>query len=267
LGTRLVGARYGALGVLNARGDALSHFITTGIDEKTRAALGSLPQGGGLLGVLIRDPRPLRLKDVHKDPRSAGFPEGHPPMRSFLGIPLTSHGKVCGSFYFTEKQGAPEFRAADERLAETFARFAVKAIEHPIASAGVRRSLDVFRSALDEKADAIIIMNPAREIILWNDGARDLFGFTEEEALGRGFVDLLVPAEDRGDWRARDEHRLARDLQEGKEVRFEAMRLQKDGGRIPVSVTLSPILHNAAGIMAITGIYKMTKILTGAERA
>ncbi|MBI2882096.1 MAG: GAF domain-containing protein, partial [Candidatus Tectomicrobia bacterium] len=119
LGTRLVGARYGALGVLNARGNALSHFLTAGIDEKTREAIGPLPQGGGLLGVLIRDPRPMRLKDMHTDPRSAGFPEGHPPMRSFLGVPLISHGKAYGIFYFTEKQGAPEFRAADQHLAET----------------------------------------------------------------------------------------------------------------------------------------------------
>lgn len=129
IGTRLVGARYGAIGILNEDSGAIARFYTSGIDEKTRKALGPFPAGKGLLGVPMRDPAPLRLKELKKDPRSAGFPEHHPIMNSFLGVPLHSQGKVYGNLYFTEKQGADEFSLEDEKLAQSFAALAVAAIE------------------------------------------------------------------------------------------------------------------------------------------
>src|SRR3990172_12444367 len=102
---KLVNARYAALGVLDGKG-GLSRFITAGIDEKTKRAIGPLPVGKGILGVLVHEARPLRLKDLTKDPRAHGFPPNHPPMRSFLGVPVVSKGKVLGNLYLTEKQGA-----------------------------------------------------------------------------------------------------------------------------------------------------------------
>ncbi|MEE9241332.1 MAG: ATP-binding protein [bacterium] len=129
IGTRLVGARYGAIGILNEDGDTIARFFTTGIDEKMRGEIGFLPAGKGILGVPMREPAPLRLKEVGQDPRSAGFPDHHPIMHSFLGVPLYSQGKVYGSLYFTEKQGEDEFSPEDEKLAESFAALAVAAIE------------------------------------------------------------------------------------------------------------------------------------------
>ena len=82
----LVGARYAALGVLDDRGDGLAEFITVGMDEATVAGIGRLPRGEGILGLLIDDPRPLRLTDLGSHPLSVGFPAGHPPMTSFLGV-------------------------------------------------------------------------------------------------------------------------------------------------------------------------------------
>lgn len=125
---KVVNARYGALGVLDGKG--LSQFITAGIDEKTKRAIGPLPVGRGILGVLVHEAKPLRLKDLTTDPRAHGFPPNHPPMMSFLGVPIVSKGKVFGNLYLTEKQGAEEFSKEDEDLAMTLAAQAAIAIEN-----------------------------------------------------------------------------------------------------------------------------------------
>jgi signal transduction histidine kinase len=107
------GARYGALGVLGPDG-RIAEFVTVGIDEETRRAIGHYPTGGGVLGALIADARPLRLANISDDPRSVGFPPNHPPMRSFLGAPVQALGRVYGNIYLAEKQGAAEFTEEDE---------------------------------------------------------------------------------------------------------------------------------------------------------
>jgi signal transduction histidine kinase len=114
LAAELTGARYGALGVLDRDG-TISEFITTGVTADQRAAIGHIPVGRGILGVLIDDARPLRLHDIADDPRSVGFPQHHPPMHSFLGAPVTARGRVYGNLYLTEKQGGEDFDADDER--------------------------------------------------------------------------------------------------------------------------------------------------------
>jgi signal transduction protein with GAF and PtsI domain len=93
----LTGARYAALGVIDETGAALERFVTTGIDEETRTTIGDLPRGRGILGVLIREARPLRLTHLGEDPRSVGFPPGHPPMESFLGVPVLLRGVAYGN--------------------------------------------------------------------------------------------------------------------------------------------------------------------------
>ncbi len=90
----LTGARYAALGVIDATGRELERFLTYGIDPETHAAIGDLPRGRGILGVLIRDARPLRLRDIAADDRSVGFPPNHPPMKTFLGVPILLRGIV-----------------------------------------------------------------------------------------------------------------------------------------------------------------------------
>lgn len=120
-------ARYAALGVVDAE---LKHFVFSGIDTETQARIGRLPEGRGILGALLREARPLRLRDLTQDPRSVGFPPHHPPMRSFLGVPIISRGRVFGRLYFTEKQGADEFSEEDESLALSLAAQAAVAIEN-----------------------------------------------------------------------------------------------------------------------------------------
>ena len=127
--TDLVEARYGALGVLGAD-NYLARFVYVGIDETTRATMGELPQGHGLLGQLITDPKPLRLPDLSSHPVSVGFPPNHPPMRSFLGVPVRVRDEVYGNLYLTEKKGGAEFTADDEVVVQALAAAAGIAVQN-----------------------------------------------------------------------------------------------------------------------------------------
>jgi signal transduction histidine kinase len=126
----LTGARYAALGVLDLTGRELERFITHGIDPETHAAIGDLPRGRGILGVLIRDARPLRLHDIAEDERSVGFPPNHPPMKSFLGVPIVLRGVSYGNLYLTEKEAGEDFTVGDEELVTLLASQAAVAIEN-----------------------------------------------------------------------------------------------------------------------------------------
>jgi GAF domain-containing protein len=140
------GARYAAIGVLDERRELLGQFLTKGIDEQTHRAIGELPHGRGVLGVLIRDPRPLRLADVGAHPESYGFPLAHPPMKSFLGVPITIHGEVSGNLYLTEKAGA-EFTQDDEDVVTVLADWAAIAIDNARLYRDVRRRRDELQRA------------------------------------------------------------------------------------------------------------------------
>ncbi|HVD40709.1 MAG TPA: GAF domain-containing sensor histidine kinase [Solirubrobacterales bacterium] len=126
----LTGARYAALGVLDPERRELERFINVGIDEEIRRDIGNLPRGRGVLGELIREPAPLRLRDVNSHPHAYGFPPGHPPMHSFLGVPISVRGETYGNLYMTEKQGAEQFDETDEEAAITLASWAGIAIEN-----------------------------------------------------------------------------------------------------------------------------------------
>ena len=126
----LVDAHYCALGVLDASGAALDEFVVAGIDDETYRAIGEPPTGHGILGLLIVDPRPLRLPDLTEHPASFGFPPNHPPMRSFLGVPIMSRGAVYGNLYLTDKQSADVFSERDEELIVALAGAAGVAIEN-----------------------------------------------------------------------------------------------------------------------------------------
>ncbi|GGP75604.1 GAF domain-containing sensor histidine kinase [Saccharothrix coeruleofusca] len=125
----LVGARYGALGVLGTRDD-LSQFVYVGIDQETRSHMGHLPQGKGLLGLLIKDPRAIRVHDLSEHPASVGFPPNHPPMHSFLGVPVRVREEVFGNLYMTEKIDGGDFTADDEVVLSALAAAAGVAVEN-----------------------------------------------------------------------------------------------------------------------------------------
>jgi signal transduction histidine kinase len=132
-------ARYGALGVLGPEGRPIEQFITHGITEEEYRAIGSLPEGRGILGALIDEARPLRLRRIQDDPRSVGFPPNHPPMTSFLGVPVKVGGRVFGNLYLTEKRGSEEFTSQDREAVETLAAQAAVAVENARLHQEVRR--------------------------------------------------------------------------------------------------------------------------------
>jgi signal transduction histidine kinase len=135
---RLADARYGALGVIGPD-RTLVEFVTTGVDPEARARIGDLPRGHGVLGLLIEDPRPIRLPDIAGHPRAYGFPSNHPPMRSFLGVPVRIRDQVFGNLYLAEKRGGGPFTQDDEELMIALSVAAGAAIENARLYAQMRR--------------------------------------------------------------------------------------------------------------------------------
>lgn len=144
----LLRARYGALGVIGEDG-GLSHFITVGIDEDLASRIGPLPTGHGVLGLLITDPMPLRLHDLSRHPNAYGFPRHHPPMKSFLGVPVRVRDKVFGNLYLTEKDGGEDFTPEDEDLAVALAAAAGVAIENARLYEDARRRTSWLEACMD----------------------------------------------------------------------------------------------------------------------
>jgi len=143
----LTGARYAALGILDPAGRELERFITSGIDDETRRTIGELPRGRGLLGELIQHPEPLRLEHLNRHPKSYGFPPGHPPMTSFLGVPVVVRGEAYGNLYLTDREDGP-FDARDEETLSILARWAGVAIANSRLHAGIEQQRDDLERAV-----------------------------------------------------------------------------------------------------------------------
>jgi signal transduction histidine kinase len=127
---QVTGAQYAALGVIDRAGTGLERFVTYGIASEVQTEIGEPPHGRGILGVLIREARPLRLHDISEDPRSVGFPPGHPVMRTFLGVPIMLRGVAYGNLYLTEKEGGADFVEEDQELVTLLAAQAAVAVEN-----------------------------------------------------------------------------------------------------------------------------------------
>ena len=192
----LVEARYGALGVVNAEGTGLSDFITSGLTAAQRSKMGALPTGHGILGLLVRDSRPIRLHDLRDHPDSAGVPPNHPQMRSFLGVPITSRGRVFGNLYVTEKSGGGDFDDEDLDLLRVLAAQAAIALEN----AQLRLTRDRFFAASShELGNAIAALKVWARHLLQDTpadpdelraGLRNLAGSADQT--GRLVEDLLT---------------------------------------------------------------------------
>jgi GAF domain-containing protein len=186
----LVNARYAALGVI-AEG-RLVRFLHTGMADDVVAAIGHLPEGKGLLGLLVDYPQSLRLQDIAQHVASVGFPEHHPPMQSFLGVPIRVADRVFGNLYLTEKQGAAEFTADDEELAQALAAAAAVAIENATLLAESRRR-QVWQAAMTDVTTALLGgEDPDRALRLLVRHARDTL-----HAVGAG---VTVPTADDATW-------------------------------------------------------------------
>lgn len=184
------GARYGALGVVDHAG-VIREFITTGVTPGQRAAIGHIPVGKGLLGLLIREQRPIRIPEIGEDPRSVGFPPNHPPMKSFMGAPVTARGKVFGNIYLTEKVAATEFSEEDEQALIVLAAQAGVAIENARLYAEARRRerwLDGVREV------GALIMSGAEAT-----EALELIARRAMELVGADLATVAIPSSDTGE--------------------------------------------------------------------
>ncbi len=171
----LVDARYGALGVIGDAG-RLTEFVTFGLDEEQIAAIDHWPEGRGLLGELITNPQPLRLPDMSAHPRSYGFPAGHPPMKTFLGVPVRIRDEVFGNLYLTEKQGGAEFDDEDETVVTALAAAAGVAIENARLYDEARRQQAWLRATADITQRLLSGTEPREVLALVTQQAREICG-------------------------------------------------------------------------------------------
>ncbi|MEV6349710.1 GAF domain-containing sensor histidine kinase [Actinoplanes sp. NPDC051851] len=205
----LAGAKYGALGVIGPNKSELIDFITHGMDPAIHAKIGDLPHGRGVLGLLITDPNPVRLPDIRKHPHSYGFPPGHPPMHSFLGVPVRTREQIFGNLYLAEKQGAAEFSEDDEEIVVALAAAAGVAIDNARLYAVAQRrerwlaaSAEITTVLLGtvRRTEALrLIARRAREIsgaelvmVLLTDEGHDRYRIEVADG-GEGLVGGLVP--------------------------------------------------------------------------
>lgn len=176
----VAGAEYAAIGVPNERG-GMDAFITAGLDAQREAAIGHPPRGLGVLGLLLKEPRTLRLADLAEHPSSAGFPPNHPPMKSFLGVPIVAFDRVLGSLYLTEKRFGSEFTEEDARLVELLARHAAVAIQNAELYMSAEAQQQRLQDIIDQLPEAIVLVesNPDR-VTLANRQASILLGWEIE---------------------------------------------------------------------------------------
>ena len=182
---QLTGARYAALGVIDRSGAGLERFLTTGIESDLRAGIGEEPHGEGILGVLIREAVPLRLHDLTKDSRSVGFPPNHPPMHTFLGVPILLRGVSYGNLYLTEKANGEDFTEDDEELVTLLAAQAAVAIENArLYEAAIKWSREL--ESLNEVGNALATETDVERLL-------DLVADRLRELLGARLVIVMLP--------------------------------------------------------------------------
>nr|WP_232327798.1 GAF domain-containing protein [Kibdelosporangium sp. MJ126-NF4]CEL13280.1 TWO COMPONENT SENSOR HISTIDINE KINASE DEVS [Kibdelosporangium sp. MJ126-NF4]CTQ98971.1 TWO COMPONENT SENSOR HISTIDINE KINASE DEVS [Kibdelosporangium sp. MJ126-NF4] len=184
----LVGARYAAMGVLAPEGTSLQEFIYIGIDDQKRDLIGDLPHGEGILGLLIKHPEPIRIPDLHEHPQSYGFPPNHPPMRSFLGVPVRVRGAVFGNLYLTEKKGSNEFTEQDETVVIALAAAAGIAIENARLFAQSQQRETWLRASNE--------LNSALMAGQTTSGALTLVARRAVEVSGAAFAAIALPDDD-----------------------------------------------------------------------
>jgi two-component system, NarL family, sensor histidine kinase DevS len=211
----LTGARYAALGVIDPSGQSLERFIVSGIDAETQAAIGDPPHGRGILGALIQDAKPLRLDDLAKDPRSVGFPANHPPMRTFLGVPILLRGVAYGNLYLTEKAEDAPFTDEDEELVTLLSTQAAVAIENARLYEAATRWLKQLES-LNEVSNALVSETELSRLL-------DLVAARLRELVQARVVLIAIPS-NKGDLAVRTTDG------EGAEG-LVGMRLERDGSK------------------------------------
>lgn len=187
----LVDARYAALGVIGADGHSLSQFLTVGLSPREIGAIGPQPTGRGILGELIRDPQPLRCPTLSEHPASVGFPPNHPPMHTFLGVPVRVRGEVFGNLYLTDKRGGLDFDTDDEAVISTLAVAAGVAIDNARLYEEAQRQQRWLRASA-EITRSLLSGAPRLEVV-------ELIARRAREIAGAELADVSVALADPGE--------------------------------------------------------------------
>jgi K+-sensing histidine kinase KdpD len=247
----VVPARYAALGVADAQ-KRITQFITSGITAEERALIGPLPEGHGLLGELIRERAPLLVPDIADDPRSAGFPPGHPPMRTLLGVPILLGGQVLGNLYLTDRDEEQPFDEEDLAAVQILATHAAAAIDRAQAYHRVEEQRDQLRIILDSLPSAVVILAAP-------DGRTELANAAAcAMAFGSAPPPGVLPVYGR-DFQMHQADGTPLSLGQRLEARAQLLRGEvirnhqyllhsADGRRVPVLAQVAP-LPNAAGVV------------------
>lgn len=268
LARQLSGARYAALGVPDETRN-LTAFITSGMTDEQESRIGELPKGRGILGLLLEEPRTIRLANLSEHPASVGFPEHHPRMTSFLGVPIVAHGSVLGNLYLTDKVTEPEFSVRDERLVEILARHAAVAIENARLYETLERQQQRLRAVLAQLPEAVIIVERSPDMVtLVNEQTSRLLGW-----------DITTPIS-LEDYVLRNERRtpdnelmemidlpVVRAVRHGETTHQREINiLRPDGSRITVLLNAAPIVDADGSNVGAIAVFQDITLIKDAEQ-
>ncbi|TAJ08338.1 MAG: EAL domain-containing protein [Nitrospirae bacterium] len=260
----LTGSQYAALGVFDETGGELARFITSGMDEALKQRIGKMPEGRGLLGHLAEQDGVLRVKDLTRHPASVGFPDGHPMMRSFLGVSVRVHGRIMGRFYLTEKQGADEFTELDEQIMSTLALAAGAAIEKNRLIIGLRSAENRSRTLLESTSEGIYGIDREGGCIFINKAGAAMLGYRPEEVLGRSMHALLHHSREDGSPYPDEACPIFKASQAGVACRVDdEVFWRRDGTVFPVEYSAAPLSEHgcvAGAVVAFTDIARRKQV-------
>lgn len=267
LAREVVGARYAALGVADERGQIVS-FLASGMSEEEQAALPHSPHGRGILGLLISERETIRLADLRTHPASVGFPEGHPEMRSFLGVPITSRGRVLGNLYLTEKRVAREFTDGDARLVELLARYAGVAIENAALYQRAEAQQARLQAIIDQLPEAVILVEPDPErVTLANTQATKLLGWDIDPPMPLDAFLAVNPRTQLDDTPISPvDLPVMRALRHGETSRQEVRMARPDGSAITALVNAAPVRGADGRITAAIAVFQDITGIKDAEQ-
>ncbi len=268
LARELAGARYAALGVPNSHGE-LENFITSGISAEQERAIGSAPKGLGILGLLLREPKVIRLADLKQHPDAVGFPPNHPPMSSFLGVPIITHSQVVGNLYLTEKRTGTEFTDEDARLVEMLARHAAVAIEN----AQLYRRLELDRRRLnllvDQLPEAVIVIEPDPEqVTIVNQQTSRLLGWDIQTPVSLTDFLAMNPRFDLdGHPMEAVDIPLVRAFRRGEALTRSELTVERPNGqRLTLLVNGAPLIDDRGRIIAAVAVFQDYTQIRDAEQ-
>ncbi|HUG14307.1 MAG TPA: ATP-binding protein [Thermomicrobiales bacterium] len=268
LSRQLAGAKYAALGVPDDS-RRLVAFITSGMTDEQERRIGELPRGRGILGLLLEEPKTIRLRELGEHPASVGFPPRHPPMNSFLGVPIIAHGRVLGNLYLTDKLAEEEFSVRDERLVEILALHAAVAIENARLYQTVEREQHRLRAVLEQLPEAVMIVERDPEIVtLVNGQTSQLLGWRIETPMPLAdYVAMNTRETSDGDPISDDDLPIVRAVRHGESTHLRDVLITRpDGSQITVLLNAAPTLGSEGSIIGAIAVFQDVTLIRDAEQ-